>query len=45
VYFSVSVGVLSDIMVIVLYFSGFVDVFSDIMVIYFVFFRVRRSVF
>ena len=36
---------LSDIMVIVLYFSGFVDVFSDIMVVYFVFFRVRRSVF
>ena len=44
-YFSVSVGVLSDIMVSVLYFSGFVDVFSDIMVIYFVFFRVRRGVF
>ena len=44
-YFSGSVEVLSDIMVIVLYFSGFVDVFSDIMVVYFVFFRVRRSVF
>ena len=45
VYFSGSLDVFSDIMVIVLYFSGFVDVFSDIMVIYFVFFRVRRSVF
>jgi hypothetical protein len=43
-YFSGSVEVFSDTMVVVLYCSGSMEVFSDIMVIFYVFFRVCGSV-
>ena len=44
IFFSGSVEVFSDTMVVVLYCSGSMEVFSDIMVIFYVFFRVCGSV-